>query len=105
MHRARYDDWTLPKGKLEGGETWEDGGAARGRARRPASTARSSSRSGRRPTPQAAVEKEVRWFRMEPTGDTGSRDGEVDELRWLSPAEALELLSYESERELLRRLA
>ena len=23
VHRARYDDWTLPKGKLEGDETWE----------------------------------------------------------------------------------
>ena len=41
---------------------------------------------------------------MEPTGDSGSRDGEVDELRWLSPAEAVLLLSYESERGLLRRL-
>ena len=28
---------------------------------------------------------------------------EVDELRWLSPAEALELLSYETERALLAR--
>ena len=24
VHRARYDDWSLPKGKLEPGETWED---------------------------------------------------------------------------------
>ena len=23
VHRARYDDWSLPKGKLEPGETWE----------------------------------------------------------------------------------
>ena len=41
---------------------------------------------------------------MAPTADTGSRDGEVDELRWLSTAAALELLSYETERELLGRL-
>jgi hypothetical protein len=50
------------------------------------------------------IDKEVRWFRMEPTDDSGTPDGEVDELRWLTPAEALELLSYESERELLTRL-
>ena len=25
MHRPRYDDWSLPKGKLDPGETWEDG--------------------------------------------------------------------------------
>ena len=24
VHRPRYDDWSLPKGKLEDGETWED---------------------------------------------------------------------------------
>jgi 8-oxo-dGTP diphosphatase len=24
VHRDRYDDWSLPKGKLEPGETWED---------------------------------------------------------------------------------
>ena len=25
VHRPRYDDWSLPKGKLEPGESWEDG--------------------------------------------------------------------------------
>ena len=24
VHRPRYDDWSLPKGKLESGERWED---------------------------------------------------------------------------------
>ncbi len=24
VHRPRYDDWSLPKGKLDPGETWED---------------------------------------------------------------------------------
>ena len=24
-HRPRYDDWSLPKGKLDEGESWEDG--------------------------------------------------------------------------------
>ena len=24
VHRERYDDWSLPKGKLEDGESWED---------------------------------------------------------------------------------
>ena len=23
-HRPRYDDWSLPKGKLDPGETWEE---------------------------------------------------------------------------------
>jgi 8-oxo-dGTP diphosphatase len=24
IHRPRYDDWSLPKGKLDPGEAWED---------------------------------------------------------------------------------
>ena len=24
VHRAHYDDWTLPKGKLDEGESWRD---------------------------------------------------------------------------------
>ena len=24
VHRPRYEDWTLPKGKLDPGETWEE---------------------------------------------------------------------------------
>src|SRR4051812_2537023 len=24
VHRPRYDDWSLPKGKLDAGESWED---------------------------------------------------------------------------------
>ena len=24
VHRPRYDDWSLPKGKLDPGESWED---------------------------------------------------------------------------------
>jgi len=31
-------------------------------------------------------------------------DAEVDELRWLAPAEALELVSYDHDRALLRTL-
>ena len=25
VHRPRYDDWSFPKGKLDKGESWEDG--------------------------------------------------------------------------------
>jgi hypothetical protein len=41
---------------------------------------------------------------MTPGDEPGERDSEVDELRWVTPAEARALLSYESERGLLETL-
>jgi hypothetical protein len=48
VHRARYDGWSLPKGKLEAGEDREDG-PPRGASRRPASSAGSATSSVPRP--------------------------------------------------------
>ena len=102
MHRPSYDDWSLPKGKLDEGEGWSDGGAARGRggdrislrARSGARPARYRDRKGR--------PKQVRWWRMRPLDGQFAPGDEVDELRWLEPAAALELLDYEHDRALVR---
>jgi 8-oxo-dGTP pyrophosphatase MutT (NUDIX family) len=103
VHRAHYDDWSLPKGKLEGDESWEAAALREVREETGLQCEIVAPLGSTTYTP-GGVEKEVRWFRMQPTGESGDRDGEVDELRWLTPAEALELLSYETERELLARL-
>ena len=66
VHRPRYDDWSLPKGKLEGGEGFEDGALREVeeetgyalRARRGAPPSRYVDRKGR--------PKLVRWWLMEP---------------------------------------
>jgi 8-oxo-dGTP diphosphatase len=103
VHRPRYDDWSLPKGKLDDGESFEEAALREvleetGYAcvlGAPLGTTRYESRG--RP-------KEVRWFAMEPTGDAVAHDDEVDEVRWVTPADALRLLTYERDRELLNRL-
>ena len=102
VHRPRYDDWSLPKGKLAEGEGWSEAalreveeetglrcelGPELGRSRY-------RDRKGRL--------KYVRWWLMRPLGGEFAPSDEVDELRWLEPAEALELLSYEHDRELVR---
>jgi 8-oxo-dGTP diphosphatase len=100
VHRPQYDDWTLPKGKLEPGESWEDA------ARREV-----EEETGLDCEPGGEVgrtfyddsrgrSKEVRYFRMEPEGDPEPRN-EVDEVRWVALADAPGLLSYDRDRDLL----
>jgi 8-oxo-dGTP diphosphatase len=104
IHRPRYDDWSLPKGKLEPGESWEQGALREveeetgmrcelGPALEPA---RYCDHKGR--------EKEVRWWLMRPLDGEFTPGDEVDEVRWLTPAEAVELLDYEHDRVLVRSL-
>jgi 8-oxo-dGTP pyrophosphatase MutT (NUDIX family) len=98
VHRPRYDDWSLPKGKLDAGETfeeaalrevWEETGV-RARLVRSLPPVRYSVRD--RP-------KLVRYWLMAVESDPGfSPNDEVDAVRWLSPAEAVELLTYERDK-------
>ena len=105
VHRPRYDDWSLPKGKLDAGETFEQAAfreveeetGLRCRLVEELSEVRYTDSKGR--------PKVVRYWRMEVVEDLGfTPDEEVDELRWMDPAEALELLTYEHDRELVQGL-
>ena len=48
-------------------------------------------------------DKLVRWYRMDVAGEPDEfvPNDEVDELRWLTPAQALDLVGYEHDRALL----
>jgi 8-oxo-dGTP diphosphatase len=99
VHRPRYDDWSLPKGKLDPGESFEDG-ALREVAEETGLRCRLV-----RELPAAEYEvrgrpKVVRYWAMEVVDETDFvPNDEVDEVRWLEPAEALALLSYDRDRE------
>jgi 8-oxo-dGTP diphosphatase len=103
IHRPRYDDWSLPKGKLEPEESFEAGAlreveeetGIRGRIVGELSPTRYVDRKGR--------DKLVRWYRMDLDGEPlgFAPNDEVDELRWLTPDEARGLLSYEHDRSLV----
>jgi 8-oxo-dGTP diphosphatase len=95
VHRPRYDDWSLPKGKLDPGESFEDA-AVREVAEETGyevtlgaelGSSRYRDRFGRR--------KVVRYWAMTVAGGTFEPNHEVDELRWVTVADAAPLLTYE----------
>jgi 8-oxo-dGTP pyrophosphatase MutT (NUDIX family) len=47
------------------------------------------------------VRKTVRWFLMEPVEKEGEHDHEIDEVRWAPVEEAIDALSYDSDRKLV----
>ena len=101
VHRPRYGDWSLPKGKVRPGET-VDGAAVREveeetglvcRLVRPAGEVTYRDRKGRT--------KRVWYWLMEGRGGRFAPSAEVDAMRWVTVPEALHLLTYPHDRELL----
>ena len=106
VHRPRYDDWSLPKGKLDPGETLGGVRAARGLGGdRAALHARRGALADVLRRPQGPLEGRPLL------ADGAVEDGEfepneeVDELRWLPPAEAAELLTYEHDVDLAEEVS
>jgi 8-oxo-dGTP diphosphatase len=106
VHRPRYDDWSLPKGKLDEGEGWEQAAL-----REVEEEVGLRCRLGGELPPVAYTDhkgraKVVRYWLMEPEGDPAFEPNEeVDEMRWLSPGEAAGTLSYPHDGELVRAAA
>ncbi|MDQ6874678.1 MAG: NUDIX hydrolase [Actinomycetota bacterium] len=104
VHRPRYGDWSLPKGKLSAAEhplvaaareVTEETGLTPRLGRRLVAT---SHRVG-------GQEKTVDYWAMEPVTGQFRPGDEVDELRWLGPAEAIALLTHPNERAPVERLS
>ena len=104
VHRPRYDDWSFPKGKLDPGEGWEEAAL-----REVEEEIGLRCRLGHELPPTSYRDnkgraKVVRYWMMEPLDGEFAPSHEVDEVRWLAPADADRLLSYEHDRALLREV-
>jgi 8-oxo-dGTP diphosphatase len=102
VHRPQYGDWTLPKGKLDPGEDDRD-----------AAVREVEEETGHRGTIEddlgtigydvEAGRKTVHYFLM--AADAGGRPlaKDVDEVRWVGLDEAVAMVSYDRDREVLER--
>lgn len=101
VHRPKYDDWSLPKGKLEPGESWQQA-AIREVREEAGCLVRVTGFAGLTSYLVDGRPKVVLFWNMEQMGPDGFRPGnEVDRLLWVSREEALARLDHPAERRLL----
>ena len=105
VHRPKYDDWTIPKGKAETGESDED--CARREVEEETGLRcllgdhlADVSYRDRYDRPKVA-----RYWAMRPVSGAFEPNAEVDEVRWLRVEDAVRLLSYDRDRPVVRSVA
>ena len=103
--------WGLPKGGIESGETLMQA-ATREVAEETGISAEVDAELGAidysfySREQNGRIHKTVHYYLMHATGgDTADHDHEVSEARWVSLPEALRLMTYPNEREMVRRAA
>ncbi len=107
IHRPRYDDWSLPKGKCHRDEAESDCALREVEEETGVRCTLGPRLSEIAYRDQKGRPKSVAYFLMEPAGERAPADAftandEVDELRWATLAEAQELLTYKRDVEVAR---
>lgn len=101
IHRPRYDDWSLPKGKLDSRESFKQ-----------AALREVEEETGMLCSPTAKVGtigyetpnrnmKVVRYWLLEAEGGSFAVNSEVDAIKWATEQEAHDMLTYERDREVI----
>ncbi|MDA8045474.1 MAG: NUDIX hydrolase [Actinomycetota bacterium] len=104
VHRPRYDDWSLPKGKLDPGETDEQAAVREVEEE----TCLVTSLGPELPTTtyldRSGKHKRVRYWAMTVLSGTPCGANEVDRAEWVAFDEATRRISYERDVMVLRAL-
>ena len=101
VHRPRHGDWVLPKGKLDPGERWQDA-ALREVREETGFDAELGEFAGVVSYDVSGVPKVVLFWNMRSRGESSfAPSEEVDQVAWLSPAEAIRRLDHDGEKSLV----
>ena len=100
VHRPRYDDWSLPKGKCDPDESDADCALREVQEETGLTCRLGAELPSTRYRDNKGRPKTVRYWAMEPVSGDGefTPNAEIDELRWLPIEEAVKLLTYGHDR-------
>jgi 8-oxo-dGTP diphosphatase len=102
IHRPRYDDWSLPKGKLDPGEDFEQAAVREVAEEIGVHGALGAELPSTRYRDNKDRPKVVRYWLMEtPEVPAFEPNDEVDDVRWLTTDEALAALTYQRDLDLI----
>lgn len=103
VHRPEYEDWSLPKGKLNKGETFLEAAIRETREETGflGKKARSIGTVGY--LTKAGNPKVVRWWLTTPKTGKFKKNSEVDQIKWATFDEAIEILQYSNDKTVLDR--
>ena len=104
VHRPKYDDWSLPKGKVKPGENDEDCALREIQEETGLRVSLDEELATTTHVDALGRPKRIRWWRMTPLSGEFAPSDEVDELRWLTPNEARDVLTYPRDVELVDSL-
>ncbi len=103
VHRRKHNDWSLPKGKVDPGEFWAKA-ALREVLEETGCTGKITDFAGSISYNLNGYPKVVLFWHMDiKSYQPQKMNGEVDEVRWLTIEQAIKILDYEDEIDLIQK--